>query len=301
MKPKIKEGNFYKEINKAINEDRHVEYLRQYLKDYEKYKKFFDQALTDQNPKRQVYTFKVTYLLKKPVWRIFEICGSQRFDKLAEAVIDSMEWYCDHMYGFSFPDPTTKVRRFGPSPFVFYAPGWEDDAYPTFKSNEIKIENIDYNKYRKLGFIFDFGDCHEFDIEMVKSRLSKHNEVADEFPKMIDIRGVAPEQYPFYEEDDEFTEINKEEVKERQRGIEQELTEIFKKGKTTLNIMSIKKLIANDNYDDLMYQMMKLGGNDNHKINQMLDLANDAWNYFPHKDLGNISPAENALPKELKE
>lgn len=196
MKPKIKEGDFYKEINQAIDEGRHVGYLRSYLKQYEIYKKFFDNTLTDKNPKHQVYKFKFNYLGKKPVWRVFEICGCQQFDILAEAVTDSMEWYNDHLHMFCFPETRGKSKILSYSMFSINSPHTEDDPYPTLKTDEVKIENVDYSKYPKLRFIFDFGDDHEFDVEFKGMRKLDKDEVVDEFPRMIDIRGVAPEQYP---------------------------------------------------------------------------------------------------------
>ncbi|EKD56385.1 MAG: hypothetical protein ACD_58C00206G0004 [uncultured bacterium] len=304
MIPKINEGDFLKSINKAIAEGRHSNFLKMYLDNYEKYKNFFSESLIDKNPKYQVYTFKVTYLLKKPVWRIFEVCGCQNFDQFAEAIIDSMDWSYDHMHGFSFPDPKTKVRRFGISPFVIYAPGWEDDEHPTFESDEIKIENIDYKKYPKLGFIFDFGDGHEFDIEMINMRMLGKNEVVDEFPKMTDIRGVAPEQYPFCDDEfeSEFEEIDKQEVDERKKEIEIELNNLLKKHKSDFDLEYIKDIILNeDDKDDLMkiVSIFDRGG-DATEFENILELATDAWNYLPHKNLKGLSPAEVALPQGVK-
>lgn len=51
----------------------------------------------------------------------------------------------------------------------------------------------------KLGFIFDFGDGHEFRIEFKGVRPLISKEHREDFPKLIDQRGVGPEQYPRYE------------------------------------------------------------------------------------------------------
>ena len=58
----------------------------------------------------------------------------------------------------------------------FFAPGWEDDPHPTYKTDEISIQDVDYNKLPKLDFIFDFGDGHRFDIEFKGNRALKKNE-----------------------------------------------------------------------------------------------------------------------------
>ena len=193
---KIDEGDFKQSINRAINKGNHVDYLKNVLKDFDDYEKFFLNVFTDKNPPHSVYSFKVNYLLKKPVWREFEICGVQEFDLFAEAITDSMEWYNDHMHGFSFPDSKQNHWQLNILPYTFYAPGWEDDPFPTYKSDQIRIENLDYKKFPKLRFEFDYGDGHLFDIEYLNIRPMEENEVVDEFPKVIDQRGVAPEQYP---------------------------------------------------------------------------------------------------------
>jgi hypothetical protein len=196
MKPTIDEGNFHDVINKAMNEKCHVDYLKKVRKDYENYKKFFDSAIIDRKQPPTVYKFKVEYLLKKPVWRIFEICGVQDLDIFAEAIIDSMQWCNDHMHGFSFPTKK-ESKSFYVSPYTFYANGWEDDPHPTYKTDQIKIDNIDYAKFPKLRFEFDYGDGHLFDIHFLSSRPLGDREAVDEFPRLTDLRGVAPEQYPF--------------------------------------------------------------------------------------------------------
>ena len=198
LKPQIDEGNFYETINQAIAEKQHVDYLKQSIKEYEDYKEFFNDALTDKNPWNQVYTFKVIYLLKRPIWRIFEVSGLQNFNQFAEAIIDSMDWDNDHMHGFSLPDHKQKNWQYYLSRYTIYAPGWEDDPHPTLKTDEVKIENIDYNKFPKLRFLFDFGDGHMFDIDFIGSREFKKKDCIDDFPKLTDIRGVGPEQYPYY-------------------------------------------------------------------------------------------------------
>jgi hypothetical protein len=198
MKPKIQEGNFQEVINQVIAEGRHPDYLKQVLKDYEAYKQEFEWSFSDKNPKEAVYRFRVNYLLKKPVWREIELFGSQTFEDLAETIIDSMGWDNDHMHGFSFPDRKSK-NPMQISPYTFFADGWEDDPHPTFKSNEIRIYDIDYVKQPKLKFIFDFGDGHIFDIEFKEMRKLRKKEINDKFPCIIDQRGIGPEQYPDYD------------------------------------------------------------------------------------------------------
>lgn len=192
--PKIIEGDFQEVINEVIQEGRHVDYLKNALKEYAQYKKVFKQALTDKNPSDQVYSFQVTYLNKKLVWRDIVILGNQTFEDLAEVIIDSMDWDNDHMHGFSLPDKQKK-GYFYYTKFTFFAEGWEDDPYPTYKSNQIKICNINYDIYPNLRFEFDFGDSHMFEVRFKEIRESEKGENIKTLPKLLDQRGVAPEQY----------------------------------------------------------------------------------------------------------
>lgn len=203
--PKIIEGDFHEIINEAINKGRHVDYLKNALKEYAQYKKVFEQALTDKNAPNQVYLFRVIYLNKRQVWRDIAVLGSQTFEDLAEAIIDSMDWDNDHMHGFSFPEKQKK-GYFYYTPFTFFADGWEDDPYPTYKSNQILVCNINYEINPKLIFEFDFGDSHMFEIHFKGMRESQKGENIKTLPKVLDQRGVTPEQYPPLEEDLEHEE-----------------------------------------------------------------------------------------------
>jgi hypothetical protein len=199
MKPKIQEGDFYKIINHAISEGRHVDYLREVLKKYEEYKSEFEKNFTEENPKNTVYKFRVNYLLKRLVWREIELFGNQTFEDLAETIIDSMGWDNDHMHGFEFSGLDKRPDTlFTGSTIAFFASGWEDDPHPTFKFNKIHICDIDYVKQPKLEFTFDFGDGHRFDIEFKGIRKIAKNKMKNKFPCIIDQRGVGPEQYPNY-------------------------------------------------------------------------------------------------------
>lgn len=200
--PVLDEGDFYDSINKAISEKRHVEQLRGYLKEFEQYKKIFTEAfipMDTHNP--EVFTFRVVYELKHPVWRIFEVLGNQTFNDLAEAIIESMNWDNDHLHEFSLPEKRGKALWYSYSPYSIGAQGLEDDSHPTYKTDMVCIAHINYEKYPKLGFVFDFGDGHRFSVLFKGKRPLKRTDDVDIMPLLIDQRGVGPEQYPNIFED----------------------------------------------------------------------------------------------------
>jgi hypothetical protein len=198
--PKIEDESFYKDINDVIAEKRHVEYLKEVIKQYEEYKKIFAENFTDKNPRDAVYKFRVTYLLKKLVWRDIEILGKQNFYDLADQIIFSMDWENDHMHGFDLKSSRKPDPMMTGSSITIFAPGWEDDPHPVYKTNEIAIADLDYMKQPKLKFMFDYGDGHEFDIEFKGMRALNKGEKKTDFPQLIDQRGIAPEQYPEWDE-----------------------------------------------------------------------------------------------------
>ena len=202
MKPQIEESNFWEVINKALEEGRHADYLKKVKVDYAKYLKFFnEQVFVDGNAGKSVYRFRVTYLKLSPfwqktVWREIEILNGQSFDLLADLIIESMGWYNDHMHGFRFPNPEEKNYQYAVSPYEFFAEGWDDDPHPTIKSYQVKIGQVNYEKFPRFHFQFDFGDGHEFQVDYKGVHPLKRTERVSQFPRLIDQRGVGPEQYP---------------------------------------------------------------------------------------------------------
>ena len=204
--PKIKGGDFLPTINKAIKEGRHVDYLHQYLKDFERYKKFFlEEGLTRDQPSEEIYLFRAEYLKsspfwRKPAWRKVEIFGSQDFELLADEIIYSMGWNNDHLHCFHIPDPSLKSMPYQTSPFVFFCDceEWDDDPHPTYKTNQIKICQVNYQKFPKLYFEFDFGDGHSFYVTYLGRRKKNKSEKTESFPHTVDKKGDGPKQYPRY-------------------------------------------------------------------------------------------------------
>lgn len=202
--PIIDEGNFQKSIGEAIQAKRHVSFLKQVLIDYEEYKRVFSEIFLSQNLSRTIYVFRFNYLDKHPVWRDIAILSNHTFGDLADTLVESMDWDNDHMHGFSpkkFDGKT--LGRY--TPFSIYSSGWEDDPHPTFKTNQVKIAHIDFQKYPKWNFVFDFGAGHEFDVELRSINYkSVGKELDKSLPTCINQRGVAPLQYPEYDGPDKW-------------------------------------------------------------------------------------------------
>jgi len=189
-----------KSISKCLNdkEYKHKEYLQKVLVDFEEYQKTMTLIFTASQDQDAVYKFRARYRNSENIiWRDIELLGKNTLEQLAKTIICSMGWKNDHMHGFSPLAEQHNVYE----PYTeqtIYAPGWEDDPFITYKSNEIRVCQIDYIKTPKLHFVFDYGDGHEFIITYKSARKLTIKEDVHKFPKLLDQRGVAPEQYPNY-------------------------------------------------------------------------------------------------------
>src|SRR3989344_9656516 len=90
---------------------------------------------------------------------------------------------------------------------------------------------------------------------------------------------------------------NKEQILQRRKEIEEELLELLKETESDFGLDDIKEIIYNEDGQDCLTDIIAMfdRGGDASELENILDLVNDAWNYFPHKILGGLSPAEKLL------
>lgn len=195
--PTIEEGNFKQSVKDAIKTSRHKAYLEKVLIDYDKYVKVFADVFVDKYNLNSVYVFKAKYLnSSKLIWRELALLGKHTLDDLADEIIWWMSWENDHMHAFILKSADIKEDNIYKLPAI-YSQEWEDDPHPVYKTNEVKMADINYKKYPKWGFVFDFGDGHEFEVELLRIEEKFDRKLYDSpLPTCIDMRGVAPEQYP---------------------------------------------------------------------------------------------------------
>lgn len=105
--------------------------------------------------------------------------------------------------------------------------------------------------------------------------------------------------------DDYYSEVDdnqgrvetKEQILERRKEIEQELLEMLKETKSDFGLDDIKKIIYNEDGQYSLTDIIAMfdTGQGAAELQNILELVTDAWNYFPHKVIGGISPAEKLL------
>lgn len=79
--------------------------------------------------------------------------------------------------------------------------------------------------------------------------------------------------------------------------IEGELKDLLKVARSAYDLDDIKDIIFNEDSHDCLTDIIAMfdTGQGGMEIQNILETVNDAWNYFPHKILNGLSPAEKVL------
>ena len=96
---------------------------------------------------------------------------------------------------------------------------------------------------------------------------------------------------------------SKQQILGRRKEIEQELTDMLKETESDFTLDHVRDAIYNEEENDDMMKVVAMfdRGGDASALSNVLELVTDAWNYFPHKVLGGISPAEKLLEYQNKQ
>ena len=93
---------------------------------------------------------------------------------------------------------------------------------------------------------------------------------------------------------------SKQQILARRKEIEQELVDFLKETKSDFTLDHIKDIIYNEEGQDDLTDVIAMfdTGQGALELENIMDTINDAWNYFPHKIIGSLSPAEKLLEYE---
>lgn len=88
----------------------------------------------------------------------------------------------------------------------------------------------------------------------------------------------------------------------RRKEIEQELLNFLKETNSDFTPDHIKDIIYNEEGQDDLTDVIAMfdTGQGAAELENIMDTINDAWNYFPHKIIGGLSPAEKLLEYQQK-
>ena len=95
---------------------------------------------------------------------------------------------------------------------------------------------------------------------------------------------------------------SKQQILERREEIEQELVDMLKETESDFTLDHVRDAIYDEEDNDDMMKVVAMfdRGGDASELSNVLELVTDAWNYFPHKVLSGISPAEKILEYKQK-
>ena len=119
--------------------------------------------------------------------RTIQVDGHHTLVALHRAIQAAYEWDDDHLWAF-YPDPANRDWAIGPEM-------WDDGV---LSAHEVTVADLDLVEGQVFGYLFDFGDGHEFECHVIK-RLPQ---VKTEQPVLIAKKGAAPKQYPDGDGDD---------------------------------------------------------------------------------------------------
>lgn len=89
----------------------------------------------------------------------------------------------------------------------------------------------------------------------------------------------------------------KVQILQRRKEIGLELVELLEETGSDFGLEDIKEIIYNEDGQDCLTDVFAIfdKGLDVTELENILELVNNAWNYFPHKTLGGLSPKEKLL------
>jgi hypothetical protein len=139
-------------------------------------------ALPREIPKavRGNFIFKVH--VAPSVWRKIAVSSLHSLDDLHHAIQNAFDFDSDHLYAFYMDNRWYSDERFE-SPHSSEGP-WAD---------EIKIGELGLATNQSFIYHFDFGDDWRFNVQLLEI---KTGEPLLKKPKILEIHGKAPEQYP---------------------------------------------------------------------------------------------------------
>ncbi len=92
----------------------------------------------------------------------------------------------------------------------------------------------------------------------------------------------------------------KEEILEYRAELEADINELLEEAGSDFTLDDVKEIIYNEKDTGDMQKIIAMfdtGETGAPEIGEVLELVTDAWNYFPHKLLNGLSPAEMSLEK----
>jgi hypothetical protein len=133
---------------------------------------------------------------KDKVLRKIQITGTKNLYNFAKVITQAFGFYFDHCFGFY--DNFQRYHDSEKAYELFVDIGEEPTGHWTKGVKKTKISQVFKNPGDKMLFLFDYGDCWYFAVELKEIR---NTEKRDLKPVILESIGKAPVQYPPCEEE----------------------------------------------------------------------------------------------------
>ena len=132
-------------------------------------------------------SYLLTVALGDECSRTLIVSADHTLDELADAILDAFDFDNDHLYHFQYKTDFGALRKVG-HPATYDCDGF---------TSATRLRHLHPAPGMKVTFVFDYGDYWEFEIVVMYG-----SEDAVSGITVTDRKGVAPEQYPEYEDSD---------------------------------------------------------------------------------------------------
>jgi hypothetical protein len=129
-----------------------------------------------------------THIFKVSLGRLrrrIAIPADQSLDALASIILKAVEFDHDHLYRFSYQN------RFGAVESVYH-PFMDEGPW----TSEVLVGDVPLRIGQKMTYLYDFGDCWEFEVSLEQVDA----EMVIEDAVVLEAHGQPPEQYPTWDE-----------------------------------------------------------------------------------------------------
>lgn len=155
---------------------------------------------------------RVTQDDETPVYRDIEIGGRKSLYALAEGIVKAFGFYFDHAFGFYSGLTERTLMEARPRYELFSDMGEESDAGSVKKTT---VGEAFPDLGHAMTFLFDYGDEWLFRVEVVGFGKTVPG---TRYPRTIASVGEAPEQYPEWDEVDEYEDNDEDDDEDDDEG-----------------------------------------------------------------------------------
>ena len=136
---------------------------------------------------RVEHTYIISVSVGTGCYRHLKVSGKETLHDLADDILWAFDFEHDHLYAFFMNNQWWSMDDAYQSPY-----GEE----PPF-ADKIRLDQLGLEKGKPFKFVFDFGDEWRFQCKVLQVLEEKTTDA-----EIVRSKGIPPEQYPQYEEDD---------------------------------------------------------------------------------------------------